>query len=202
MTFADWVGWAGLIVAIIAAVFAALQWASAYRSAEEARRSSYAAERSAKAAEESAKSSARFSQNGQRAWVFLSSIGRPPLETLNTLGATLTFRNGGPTPATHLFVKVYIERFKEFPKDPPYLPDGPAQNESVLGPLSNLDVSKTLQLEASQIGELKTGGISFFIYGFVSYSDIFGDSHTTKYCLIFNHQRSSFVYHSVHNDID
>ena len=48
MTFTDWVAWAGLIVAFVAGLFTALQWASAYRSAS-------SAERSAKAAEESAR---------------------------------------------------------------------------------------------------------------------------------------------------
>lgn len=52
MTFTDWVAWSGLIIAFIAALFGALQWASAYRSAAESKRSSDAAERSAKVAEE------------------------------------------------------------------------------------------------------------------------------------------------------
>jgi len=202
MTFTDWIAWAGLIVAFIAALFAALQWASAHRSAAEAKRSADAAERSAKAAEDSAQSSARFAQNGQRAWVFLFSIGRPPRETMNTLGATLTFRNGGPTPATHLCVETHIAKFKEFPKDPPYLREDSTTSESVLGPRSNVDVPKSRPLEASEIEELRTGEFSFYMYGFVSYQDIFGDSHRTKYCLIFNQQHSSFVYHSDHNDIN
>jgi hypothetical protein len=196
------VAYTGLIIAFIAALFTALQWASAHRSAAEAKRSADAAERSAKAAEESALSSARFAQNGQRSWVFLYSVSKPPRETLVTFGATLTFRNGGPTPATHLWIEALVGKFEEFPKEPPYPSDDHVARESVLGPLSNLDVPIARALSASEIGELKAGEFSFFLYGFVRYRDIFGDSHKTKYCLIFNPQQSSFVYHSAHNEIE
>ena len=55
MMFTDWVAWAGLIVAFIAALFTAFQCVSVYRSAAEAKRSSDAAERSAAAEVSSSK---------------------------------------------------------------------------------------------------------------------------------------------------
>jgi hypothetical protein len=47
----DQVAWMALVVSFVAAFFTALQWASAYRSANEAKRSANAAEKSAAAAE-------------------------------------------------------------------------------------------------------------------------------------------------------
>jgi hypothetical protein len=43
MNFTDWVAWAAVAVAFVSAFFTALQWASAYRSAAEAKRSADAA---------------------------------------------------------------------------------------------------------------------------------------------------------------
>jgi hypothetical protein len=51
MPSAEFIAWAGFIVALVAAFFGALQWASAYRSAAEARRSADAAEKQASEAE-------------------------------------------------------------------------------------------------------------------------------------------------------
>jgi hypothetical protein len=76
---------------------------------------SAASSESAKASAAALQSSVRLAQNGQRAWIFVSAIGRPPNEHLTMLGATVTFRNGGPTPATHFWVESYLREFREFP---------------------------------------------------------------------------------------
>ena len=64
MSSTEVVAYTGLIIAFIATLFTALQWASAYRAADSARRS-------AKAAEDAAAIAKEMGQHSTRPWVTL-----------------------------------------------------------------------------------------------------------------------------------
>ena len=193
MTSTDWVAWAGLVVAFVAALFTALQWASAYRSAS-------SAERTALAAEESARSAQTALNLGSRAWLMLARtdcLGRDQSQFPN--GVRLSFKNVRPTPATGVrYVKMVSMSDLDHDKFA-------LEVESVGGALTKW----TFEPPVPSGGEMfvdygwqfadnhekrgfTSGERKVVVYGVLEYRDVFDVCHRTLWCYRYWPHRQDF----------
>jgi hypothetical protein len=204
MPFTDWVAWAGLVVALVAALLAALQWASANRSAESsdrsagaAERSAMAAERSATAAEDSARSTKVLAQLGQRPWITLEPLQVTEIQsgdfTATTITVQGTLRNVGRTPALEVRAHCRFEPYT-LPVNGPTVavPDGPS---ATLGPGVSLGLNHISLVLRNQpdAQELQRGQRKLLLFGECAYRDVFGKTHRTQWCYEYDLGRQSFA---------
>jgi hypothetical protein len=110
-------------------------------------------------------------------------------------------RNSGQTPATDLTIRNADDLLIEFPKSPLAYPVPEGQSRAVLGPGDEFTVAISRPIPLGSLEGLKKGDISLYAYGSITYSDIFGETHETKYCLVFEPIDGKFVYYSEHNNI-
>lgn len=128
----------------------------------------------------------------QRAFVFASkadifnsphvktSIVRPPNTPINVI---VKFKNSGQTVAIKTSTTI------EFLFDKAGIPSGfafpvPHGSQPVLvAPQGEATVMKTISEQ--QLSDVEAGKLAFFVYGDVSYEDVFGAKHKTEYCFQF-----------------
>jgi hypothetical protein len=195
MTFMDGVTWAALIVAAFAGIFTALQWKSAERSAD-------AAEASAEAAKDSARTSRTAFEVGQRAWVVHDSTVRtihpPDQQNVIVVSAVSNFKNCGPSPAFKVLTGQWLETMYTFQAEYKNW-DTLGGSEIVLGPAMFGNLPNSIGVPVSGMQDIQSGGIKLYLFGRITYMDIFDQSHETLWCLEYRPETNSFAYTRFHN---
>jgi hypothetical protein len=196
MPSAEYVAWAALIVAFVAAVFTALQWASAYRSAESSQRSAVAAERSATAAEESASSTKALTALGQRPWMALEPPAVSEVQSGDYSGFTITvradLRNSGLTPALNVRA---IALFDQRPLPVTEWPlHDPTSASITVGPnLTHSLVCHPIFVTNERLQEVSEGRRVLLFVGECVYKDVLGETHRTRWCLQYYPGQAKFA---------
>jgi hypothetical protein len=162
-------------------------------------------EKMANSSEESIKETRRAFQIEQRAWVGFSGIGDKP-ELGKPYTITVQFGNTGRTPAIGIrsqIMSVPIPRGQE----PDFTYADPPESQAVLQPNGQFIVS----WKATKVGEvfnqatlesLKSGTVRLYVYGHVSYDDVFGGQHWTRFCLHLRGDMDGFTHCKKYNEID
>ena len=129
-------------------------------------------------------------QTAERAWVTVQDaniVG--PLIANNIPRMKITFQNSGRSPAlaTHIRLLMTVWTSNKLPEGemPPILTTD-AESVGVIGPGAVISQALALKTPLSEEQGVHLERKDWFIvtFGVVSYSDIFGDSHETKLCLL------------------
>jgi hypothetical protein len=140
-----------------------------------------------------AKSSIQATQDAmrldQRAWVTVEGFKPTTFGTGQRFLATRVFKNTGRTPAIHVHARAVLNPSK--PKEPvdwTIAYKAQPKTTEVVGPQeelnSLLDGTKGFPKGLSDAGfeDIKAGRTIVYDYGIVSYCDVFGREHWTKFC--------------------
>lgn len=111
----------------------------------------------------------------------------------------ITMKNFGNTPAVDVF-HYCILTIREFPLESDLLvtnTEPHKMSQSVLGPGGILKLSYPYgqRITGDIQSQIRKGKLGIYVYGELIYKDVFGESHTSKYCLIcsgdyeFTHRR-------------
>jgi hypothetical protein len=229
MTLTDGIAWAALFVAAFAAIFAALQWKSAERSADAAERSAQAAEhavrvqensaraetantaialasaeRSAVASEQSAASARSLFEIGERPWVsrkYTVAATQSLPEGGLKCDVVTELLNTGKTPAFNLVCRQAVQVLPEIPETVTY-PNGPeVEPESVttLGPGMSCKFSQTISLSPSQVTDVRANTTIMCVYGQSNYDDFLNVNHITQWFLKYMVTTNDFSIAARHN---
>jgi hypothetical protein len=93
-------------------------------------------------------------------------------------------RNNGKTPAWITAAGSngrWVTDQNPLPKDPDYIRMGPFTNEGQLLPPSAW-LDQGFPLDKTRIDKVLRKEMSLYVYGFVEYRDVYGDTHLTRYC--------------------
>lgn len=180
---------------------------------EEAAKQSKAARDSADASTlivENAKKSIEIMQSNirleQRAWVgpveaIMPKAGEKPEPHLG-----VKIMNSGKTPARRLLTKIstqYLPAEAEFA--PSYKDDSVKPGVSVIQPGMRINLFSLATLGVmtpQEIDGVRTGRNILYLYGLITYEDIFGRPHSTRFCLYLQSDLSGFSACSTYNDAD
>jgi hypothetical protein len=102
--------------------------------------------------------------------------------------AQLTLLNAGKTPARLVVCSAGIE-FREFPlSSPPALAEVASPARSVLGPGVASTATRRMpqQLTPQQVIDLLAGTGAVYVYGIITYEDVYRESHTTSFRLMYH----------------
>ena len=184
-----------IVVSFIAVVFTALLWREARRSAEFSDRSAGAAEQSVSAARETLQI--------QRAWLLFSGVEyllRTPTQA--PVSTALHFKNVGSTPAIDVSsaVKWIVGTV------PPDLSDDSDVNSAAKEPHGSLGPQQGMRLmvgfPSSQSDQAASGDQHIFVWGKLSYTDVFRRIHHTHFSLRYSRDLQDFKATDFGNSID
>ena len=213
----------GVLIAVVLAAASILQWIETRRAVNVAVVSAVAAQRGAAASEEQAQAARLATQAtvdafrlDQRAWVgpIEMGINNPPIRAGSTLVATVVLSNSGKTPALHLYAltSIYV-----FPKDvvltPRYKVDKTDQpSNSVIQPgmkemittlpVQSLSGSGAGVLSPGDFDDIQSGRYIVYVYGKITYRDVFQREHTTKFCGFLNRNMTTLRACKTYNEAD
>ncbi len=143
-----------------------------------------------------------------RAWIASDSIIYPqPITIKRPFFLRIGIRNIGRTPATIVDSRLGCSFFREFPRNPTYgRLEGRGPSRAILGPGQDLETqlgaNLTIRVTEEEMKRLYGGEEAFYVFGFVKYSDVFNDMHTTQYCYVYSRADSAFVYAKDYNDMN
>ena len=125
----------------------------------------------------------------QQTRAYLSAFGLPdslrfPIEPSRILNFTI--RNSGTTPARKVRIVARWEVRDSITNDPATMSMEPLDNGITIG--SSVEMSEIAACAGTQASARRS---RLFLYGKITYEDVFGDSHLSIFCLdyIFQHQR-------------
>jgi len=182
----------GLLIAGLIGIIVAVRTLRAIKvQADIMERQTKVGEDAAKAAKDSAESIKR----SERAWI-QAGLDMPKLKLENLASASPNndlnwfFINAGRTPARVLEIAAryrLIECLNRIPKEPEWKEKLP-YCEKLLLPDERILSFQPLEpshLTPEEITAIRTGERTLFAYGFVSYLDVFGDRHETRFCYLY-----------------
>jgi hypothetical protein len=121
-----------------------------------------------------------------RAWVGTESVDAAPFEAGKFFKASVSYRNSGKTPATN--VRAVLDFILTATK-PPALIVGPNQSDveesvGVLHPNESgaVVVSAKSATEAGHVAALKAGLMDVYVFGTLTYTDIYDQPHWSRFC--------------------
>ena len=199
----------------------ALQWVSAFRSAQAAERSARAAEesaeaaraqigdvrkaagaseRSATAAEQSAEATKALAMTGQRAWLSYEKldISTRDQNRLPTF-ITSTLKNGGSTPALNIEMYQCWKLYAQIPERLDFS-TGASGSRGGIGPGSMGQIPSDIALTREQDSSVRQNKERLLVYGFATYEDVFGGRHKTEWCLRYLLNTQEFTFSPKFND--
>lgn len=174
-----------LFSAVVIIVIAVQAWIYSCQLGE-MKKSTDAATRAAKAAEDSVVSAKDSSHAELRAWVLVVAAGlNVPIKANTPITVSVVFVNEGKTPASEVDTEWWTtisteENPKNFPRNEPL----GAPSKGVLAPsvpFTGVSIPPMVLTDA-QITPLSKGG-KYYVYGIVTYKDVFGERHKTEFCL-------------------
>ena len=170
-----------LIVAAVQACFFYVQLQLMRRSMRVAEKVAYATEDSVNLMRDTAVRQLRAYIAIDRAWIEFPEPGVPKV--------TITIKNSGQTPAHNLrhWIHQWIEKYPlsiELPEPP----DGFVMSSSILGSGATHEMQilhPRKIINPSRIHEIGTSKGTIYVYGAVTYQDVFGNEHYMKYRLMY-----------------
>jgi hypothetical protein len=139
---------------------------------------------------EAAKKSIEITQNNirldQRAWVGVVEVVKPDFKVGSKVTFGVTFMNSGKTPARKLAVRMHIDVVPANQEVTPTYPTMTTKSSvSVLQPggRNNIHVLSDEAVTQALIEALRNGSQIVYIFGEITYEDIFSRSHRTTFCM-------------------
>jgi hypothetical protein len=174
---------------------------------QEMKRSTDAATKAAIAAEQSIALAKASTQLDQRAWVAVTSITTKQPEIGQPYKPVIVVKNSGKTFAKKMrfagsWRLMPKGTYPDFAEEDRTLREGADGSGFILAPNSehNLtDVARTPLSEEEGSG-YKSGDLQMFVYGKITYADVFGCEHWTTFCAVLTPEGYSAV--GEHNDVD
>jgi hypothetical protein len=189
-----------LMISALAAIFAFLQWLAGKRQAKAAENSTEAAIRSAAAAEASARAANIGIEIGQRAWLLVTDIKLNRATAITEPSITIIMTNVGCTPATHVRALTSISVAPQ--SDPEVDVPGPKYEQYyAIGNGKEMLLMATIRDAQQVVPAIIAGQSVFCIQGRVTYREVFGKEHETKFGFLFERERGGFL-PTKHNDIN
>lgn len=147
----------------------------------------------------------------QRAWVGPTSFIHPGGGAVYfregsqpSFGVVIT--NNGKTPARNIRVKIQRNTFpKGTPFDAKYFDEGGPESTAVLFPNQTFNLttgSEARPLTARLVEMITTEEFILYVYGMVTYEDVFGVKHRTTFCGYLTPDLTTFKTCSTYNEID
>jgi hypothetical protein len=213
----------GAVIAGILAIASILQWIETRHAVNVATISAVAAQKGAAASEDQAKAARLATQAtvdafrlDQRAWVgpIEMGINDPPIRTGSRLVATVVLTNSGKTPALHLYAltSIYVfskdvvltPRYKVDKTDQPsYSVLQPGMKELITTlPVETVSGSGAGVLSSGDFEDIQSGKYIVYVYGKITYRDVFQREHTTKFCGFLNRNMTTLRACKTYNEAD
>lgn len=184
------------VVSCLACLFSFCQVRNSGKAAEAAKQSSL----SAKESVEISKKAMRVSN---RPYMIINGVQLIRFENWNKIELVVKTKNFGRTPAIKTEVMARIDCFPtDFTETPPYEAGVDTVKTSI--PLGaempfHLNLENHRRFTQDEIFKLDNGKLFLFAYGIIKYTDIFGDSLSTRFN--FKYNGKSFEVHPKYNDI-
>jgi hypothetical protein len=168
-----------------------------------------AATQAVKAAQSSIEQVERNAHLDQRAWVAVTDINATGPEVGKIWNIQLIAQNTGKTFAKSL--KIFARR-QTLPKG--RIPDFESEERkaflgeegSVLAPNGHTDIPMVSDhpspVDETYFGKINSGDQIVFLYGRLTYDDIFTCPHWTTFCLTFDPSSGGFMFYKTHNGAD
>jgi hypothetical protein len=125
----------------------------------------------------------------QRAWVGIVQRVEQVIEVGSPVKVSIRLRNSGKTPALNvspLIMPASLLSKQKFPTSPPYISGTNPRGKFVIQPGPGAEVRVEVEgtkLSQGDIDELKNGTRTGYVYGKISYDDIFYKPHCATFCL-------------------
>jgi hypothetical protein len=125
----------------------------------------------------------------QRAWVGPTSVIQPEFKEPNSFSITTLIANTGKTPARNFRSKYsWNIILKDGPFQPNYDSLQGTLSNSVIFPNGQLAlISVPIRLDEANLNRVTVTGEAFlYVYGELTYDDIFQSTHTTHFCMFYD----------------
>ncbi len=140
----------------------------------------------------------------QRAWVFVTETRASELQVSRPLSITIGFKNTGRTPARNVQIAAHLDPLPKGQVPEPRLDK--TQNRGVIPPNGTLFVTiSTGRKHAEGVTEqgleaITSGELIVWVYGTVTYDDIFETRQATMFCYMLHPDGKTFAAADVYND--
>ena len=125
-------------------------------------------------------------QSDQRAWVYISDVIPPVMDTKTAWNAVLDIKNTGKTPATNVQLQVLGEFEKKGEK--PRLPEKLLLVKGLIPPNGLFHATlgdQVKPIDSAGASALMSGDLVFWVHGKITYDDVFKKPHSVKFCYYF-----------------
>ncbi len=166
-----------------------------------------AAQDSADAAKESNRITLQMARNDQRAWIGTKSLIGEEIRPGVRIQFGVIVANLGKTPAKKVKTQT---SWRALPRTTPFSPvynksttNIEQMSTSVLMPtFEGTLLAPPITLGEDQVEALRSGRAHFYVYGRITYEDVFGRSHKTTWCLFVNEKLDRMAACEIYNDAD
>lgn len=140
----------------------------------------------------------------QRAWVFVTETRASELQVGQPLSITIGFKNTGRTPARNVQIAAHLEPLPKGQVPDPQLDK--TQSRGVIPPNGTIFVViSTGRKHAEGVTEqglkaITSGELVIWVYGTITYDDIFETRQATMFCYMLHPDGKTFVAAEVYND--
>lgn len=175
---------------------------------EEMKKSADATIKAANAAESSVKEAREAARLDQRAWIVCTQV-LGVAEENKSLSVEMVLKNVGKTPAKNLKIVAgwqwsAVQAGLDF-SDVDNETD-PTGSAAVIAPGAEYSawtpVMNQKPFTSDDIGQIRSQGMTLFVYGKITYDDVLGCSHWSTFCYRLAPNCKTFVIDQRHNDVD
>jgi hypothetical protein len=142
----------------------------------------------------------------QRAWVAPLGISNISFKVGEPIAFSIVFQNSGKSPALHETHEIAARSFPKGGKvDFTYTPPLGIRSSTTIQPGMNITNSSppdTLRPTQGQIDAIKSGDAVLYLYGKISYDDVFSIQHHTTFCFVVNPDLTSAEWYTEYNEAD
>jgi hypothetical protein len=170
------------------------------RSADAAKASAEAAKTAADIAAQTLKDSTTSFKLQQRPYVLLSALDLDGKLRPELMKITVTLKNSGRTPGLGLIVDLSAFINNKMLRRVSDIPKGGHTSRQNIGDQA-FTLTGPFALDNDAFRGIVEGRDTLYIKGSVLYSDIFGDTHRTVYCVFYNTFTTDFAYCDHGNDV-
>jgi hypothetical protein len=140
----------------------------------------------------------------QRAWVFVTETRASELQVGKPLSITIGFKNTGRTPARNVQIAAHLEPLPKGQIPDPKLDK--TQSRGVIPPNGTLFVTMSSGRKHAEgvteqgLEAITSGELVIWVYGTVTYDDIFETRQATMFCYMLHPDGKTFAAAEVYND--
>jgi hypothetical protein len=136
-----------------------------------------------------------------RAWLIVKSIKLVQLSTAKIVSADVVIQNSGKTPLTLIGIDTRIQVASTFPR---VLPGGRTTSVASVGAGHDhfLRMQTDGPISAEGIENIAQRRTTIWLWGILTYQDVFKKTRHTKFCAWWNQAKDSFTFCSEHDEWD